>query len=223
MLVIYAGDEQTPFDRDHWINVHFPLVQKSWGPYGLVSVGGFFPQGDGTGLIAVGVGNFRDEAAMEAALNSPETAHVMADVDIVTAVKPQRSAWLIGATTLGAPPGHLWLVVLLFLTGFGHGLATPGLMHMVTGRVSPAFSGMIAGVIDSTLQASAALSVAVIGGVFYALSGVRDDAGQFAHAFVVALLVIAASQLIGACLGRTIARRPASDPARCSHLNDVNI
>jgi MFS family permease len=132
-------------------------------------------------------------------------------------------AWLIGATTPGAPPDHLWLVVLLFLTGFGHGLATPGLMHMVTGRVSPAFSGMIAGVTGSTLQVSAALSVAVIGGVFYALSGVRADAGQFAHAFVVALLVIAASQLIGACLGLTIARRPASDPARCSHPNDVNI
>jgi uncharacterized protein (TIGR02118 family) len=91
MLVTYAGDEQTPFDRDHWINVHFPLVRESWEPYGLVSAGGFFPQGDGAGLIAVGVVNFRDETAMEAALNSPETVQVMADVDIVTAVKPQRS------------------------------------------------------------------------------------------------------------------------------------
>ena len=90
MLVTYAGDEPTPFDREHWINVHFPLVRESWGPYGLVSAGGFFPQGDGAWLIAVGVVNFRDEAAMEAALNSPNTAQVMADVDIVTAVKPQR-------------------------------------------------------------------------------------------------------------------------------------
>lgn len=91
MLVTYAGDEQTPFDREHWISVHLPLVRESWGPYGLVSAGGFFPQGDGAGLIAVAVVNFRDEAAMAAALNSPETAQVMADVDIVTAVKPQRS------------------------------------------------------------------------------------------------------------------------------------
>lgn len=53
MLVTYAGDEQTPFDRDHWINVHFPLVRESWGPYGLVSAGGFFPQGDGAGRIAL--------------------------------------------------------------------------------------------------------------------------------------------------------------------------
>ena len=91
MLVTYEGDAETLFDRDHWINVHFPLVRESWGRYGLVSAGGFFQQGDGAGLIAVGVVNFRDEAAMETALNSPETAQVMTDVDIVTAVKPQRS------------------------------------------------------------------------------------------------------------------------------------
>jgi uncharacterized protein (TIGR02118 family) len=91
MLVTYAGDERTPFDRDHWINVHLPLVRESWRPYGLVSAGGFFPRGDGAGLIAVAAVNFRDEAAMETALNSPATAQVMADVDIVTAVKPKRS------------------------------------------------------------------------------------------------------------------------------------
>ena len=61
-----------------------------------------------------------------------------------------------------------------------------------------------------------ALSAGVIGGVFYALSGERPDAGQLAYAFVVALLVIATTQLIG---GLTIARQPASDPAP-THLNN---
>jgi hypothetical protein len=84
----------------------------------------------------------------------------------------------------------------------------------------PVDCGMIAGVTSSTLQVSVALSVAVIGGVFYALSGERTDAGQLAHAFVVALLVIATSQLIGAGLGLTIARQPASDPAHGSHPNN---
>lgn len=27
MLVTYAGDDTSRFDRDHWINVHFPLVR----------------------------------------------------------------------------------------------------------------------------------------------------------------------------------------------------
>lgn len=91
MIVSYAGDDTTPFDRDHWINFHFPLVRQSWGPYGLISASGFFPEGDGAGLIAVGVVNFQDEAAMYAALNSPETASIMADVEKVTAIKPNRS------------------------------------------------------------------------------------------------------------------------------------
>ncbi|SFB65110.1 conserved hypothetical protein [Rhizobium sp. NFR07] len=91
MLVTYAGDERTPFDRDHWINVHFPLVRETWGPYGLLSASGFFPRDNDVGLVAIGVVNFRDEAAMETALKSPETARIMADVDVVTAIKPQRS------------------------------------------------------------------------------------------------------------------------------------
>ena len=91
MYVTYAGHADTPFDREHWIDVHFPLVRECWGPYGLESLAGFFPQGDGAGLIAVAICVFRDEAAMEAALASPETARVRADVDLYTAVKPQRS------------------------------------------------------------------------------------------------------------------------------------
>ncbi len=91
MYVTYAGNADTPFGREYWINVHLPLVRECWGPFGLVRLGGFFPQGDGGGLIAIALCVFRDEAAMEAALASPETARVMADVDRVTAVKPQRS------------------------------------------------------------------------------------------------------------------------------------
>jgi len=91
MLVTYAGGDATRFDRGHWINVHFPLVRECWGPYGLISAAGFLPQDDGAGLLAVGVVNFRDEAALEAALASPETARIMADVEIVTDINPARS------------------------------------------------------------------------------------------------------------------------------------
>ncbi|NKL39290.1 MFS transporter [Rhizobium leguminosarum bv. viciae] len=126
-------------------------------------------------------------------------------------------AWLIAVTPPGSLPDHFWLIGLLFLTGFGQGLATPGLMHMVIGRVSPKFSGMIAGVTSSTLQVSVALSVAVIGGVFYALIGEGADARQLSYAFEVALLIIATSQLIGAGIGLTIARQPS---ANSTHLNN---
>ncbi len=91
MYVTYAGEADTKFDRDHWINVHLPLVREAWEPHGLLSTGGFFPSGDGGGLIAICPCVFRDEAAMEAALASPATKRVMDDVKKITAVVPARS------------------------------------------------------------------------------------------------------------------------------------
>ncbi len=91
MYVTYAGDAGTKFDRGHWINVHLPLVREAWGPHGLLSAGGFFPSGDGGGLIAICPCVFRDEAAMEAALACPATRRVMDDVKKVTDVEPMRS------------------------------------------------------------------------------------------------------------------------------------
>lgn len=91
MYVTYAGTTETPFDRAHWINVHLPLVRDAWTKYGLESVAGFFPEGDGSGIIAIAPCVFRDEAAMHTALASSETVRVMEDVARVTAVRPQRS------------------------------------------------------------------------------------------------------------------------------------
>ena len=88
MDVTYAGDANTPFDRDHWINVHLPLVREIWAPHGLESVAGFFLSGEGGGLIAIAPCVFRDKVAMKAALASPGTERVTADVKKITAVEP---------------------------------------------------------------------------------------------------------------------------------------
>jgi MFS family permease len=127
-------------------------------------------------------------------------------------------AWLISATPASMAPGSIPLAVLLFLVGFGQGLALPTLMKMITGRVAPAYSGMIAGIASSTLQVSTALSVALIGGIFYTVLGGRDDPAAIAHAFVVAALCIACCLGAGVVLGMTLARRAAitSTQARVS-------
>ncbi len=91
LLVTYAGDAGSRFDRRHWIEVHLPLVREVWSPHGLLSVSGFFPVGDGGGLIAVSTCVFRDEAALTAALASVDTGRMMADVATVTDVEPTRS------------------------------------------------------------------------------------------------------------------------------------
>lgn len=70
-------------------------------------------------------------------------------------------AGLIATTLTGKPPAMLLLAALLFVTGLGQGLAMPTLVRMVTGRIAPQFSGMIAGVTSAALQISTALSVAV--------------------------------------------------------------
>lgn len=117
-------------------------------------------------------------------------------------------AWLIAATPAAAAPASVPLALILFAMGFGQGLALPTLMRMVTSRVAPAFSGMISGIVVSTLQVGTALSVAVIGGIFYTVLGPRHDPASIAHAFVVANVCMAAFLGIGAWLSASLAREP---------------
>jgi hypothetical protein len=51
----------------------------------------FFPAGSGAGTVAIAECRFRDEAALQAALGSPESARVMADIANFTDVEPSRS------------------------------------------------------------------------------------------------------------------------------------
>lgn len=116
-------------------------------------------------------------------------------------------AGLIAATLIGAHPAPMPLAALLFVIGFGQGLALPTLMRMVTGRVAPALSGMIAGIASSTLQVGTALSVAVIGGIFYQVLGVRSDPAAITQALVVAVLCIAFCLAASMALSITLVRR----------------
>ncbi|MFK3796018.1 MFS transporter [Pseudomonas sp. NPDC088444] len=118
-------------------------------------------------------------------------------------------AWLLTKTpTTFAPP--FWpLTAILFLIGFGQGLALPTLMRMVTGRVAPAYAGMIAGITSATLQISTSLSVALIGGVFYTVLGNQASAVSITHAFTISVLCIAACLAVGTALSLTLSRQPA--------------
>lgn len=118
-------------------------------------------------------------------------------------------------TTVSPPP--LPLAIVLFLIGFGQGLALPTLMRMITGRVAPAYSGMIAGITSSTLQVSTSLSVAIIGGIFYTLLGTDTDAAAITHAFTVSILCIAACLAVGTGLSITLTRQPTEGLLNGTH------
>ena len=91
MYVTYPGDAATRFDRDYYVRHHLPLVMECWGPLGLESCAAFWPADISAGTIAICECRFRDEAAMRAALASPATPGVMADVARFTDAKPAQS------------------------------------------------------------------------------------------------------------------------------------
>ncbi|MGV9796717.1 EthD family reductase [Mycobacterium sp. NPDC003449] len=80
MIVVCAGDSHTRFDREYYVNQHFPLAMECWGKYGLQAVDAFFPAGEGDGWVSIGVYRFLEAANVDAALAAPETERVMADV-----------------------------------------------------------------------------------------------------------------------------------------------
>ncbi|MFB4390512.1 MULTISPECIES: MFS transporter [unclassified Pseudomonas] len=121
---------------------------------------------------------------------------------------------LIMTTAQGAYPNPVALAMLLFSIGFGQGLGLPTLMRIITGRVAPAYSGMIAGIASSALQVGTAVSVAVIGGVFYSALGMRSDSGAITFAFMVALACIALCIIAGMLLSLTLVRQPLAPKAR---------
>jgi len=88
IFVTYTGDANTRFDREYYVSTHLPLVRDAWGPLGLVGIDGFFPTGYEAGVIAIAVLQFRDEAAVQAALASPRTPEVLGDVPKFSDVSP---------------------------------------------------------------------------------------------------------------------------------------
>lgn len=90
IYVVYRGDAESRFDRDYYVQTHVPLVERAFGPYGLVSAKAFFPPVSSDGTVAVCECRFRDDAAVSAAFGSAEAAPVMADVANFTAIRPTR-------------------------------------------------------------------------------------------------------------------------------------
>jgi uncharacterized protein (TIGR02118 family) len=86
--VYYQGTPDTHFDRDYYTKHHLPLCMEAWQQYGLLSCRAFYPAIDQEGTIAICESVFRDEAAAQAAFNSPETEKVMADVARYTDATP---------------------------------------------------------------------------------------------------------------------------------------
>ena len=140
-------------------------------------------------------------------------------VGIRLGVAAPSAGFLISATGLLAfagvvtltPPGELpgFAPLALALIGFGMGLSIPTMMRVVVERVAANRAGLVGGMVNSTLQISAAIGVAVLGGLFYAVLGGRSDPAAVAHAFALTLLSVAACHAMGALLAAGLGQRRA--------------
>ena len=93
-----------------------------------------------------------------------------------------------------------WPVVLtVLIAGFGQGIAYPRLFNTTLGDVAPHQAGVAAGVLTSALQIGAAISVAAVGSLFFAVLGEGTGRDAYAHAFGLAQAATSAA-LLGALL-----------------------
>ncbi|PCE30739.1 MFS transporter [Burkholderia ubonensis] len=130
-------------------------------------------------------------------LCAPRATRITGAWTVVLALLVEVAALLAAAWEVwSALPGSTAaLVPLLFLIGFGQGLAMPMLLRVILAEAPAHLSGLMSGMINSTFQISAALGVAVIGSVYYAWLGAGTGPGAIGPAFAVALVCVAA------CLG----------------------
>lgn len=116
---------------------------------------------------------------------------------------------LLAALVAGAPgrmPAQFPLIGAVALLGFGQGWALPTLVRSVINRAPATGSGMTAGITNSALQISAALGVAVIGGVFFSVAGTSPDPVTLARAFAVAMHCVGGSLAVSAVLSIVASR-----------------
>lgn len=99
---------------------------------------------------------------------------------------------LTAALAVAGWPHWLWLP--LFVIGLGQGIALPALVRLNVDQVDARWAGLASGLVNATLQVSAAVSVALIGGFFFTL------APEGASARAVQVSFGATAVVIGACL-----------------------
>jgi EmrB/QacA subfamily drug resistance transporter len=97
----------------------------------------------------------------------------------------------------------------LSLIGLGMGTSIPTMMRVIVERVDPHRAGLVGGLVNSTLQVSAAIGVALLGGLFYAALGARSDLSSVAHAFALILCGVAICHAIGALLAAGLGQKRA--------------
>jgi MFS family permease len=107
---------------------------------------------------------------------------------------------LIFIALLSVTGNSFYLPLPLFIIGLGQGIAIPALVRLNVDQVDPGFSGLAAGLVSATLQISAAVFVALIGGLFFTLAPDGASVMKIQLSFGISTSVIAVSLGLAAML-----------------------
>jgi hypothetical protein len=108
-------------------------------------------------------------------------------------------------------------VLTVLLAGLGQGIAYPRLFNTALGDVAPHQAGVAAGVLTSSLQIGAAISVAGIGSLFFAVLGQGIGRDAYAHAFGIAQGATSAALAVAMVLSVPRVRRRIRTEATKDH------
>jgi MFS family permease len=93
------------------------------------------------------------------------------------------------------------LLALMFIAGFGQGIAMPRMISAVIGEASTLQASLAAGILNSVLQIGSAISVSAIGSLFFAVLGNASGAFAYGRAFAIAMAVTIWSLVASMALG----------------------
>jgi EmrB/QacA subfamily drug resistance transporter len=123
---------------------------------------GLDPLATGVAILPYGVGLFLGPLA--STLLPLRLRPQLLWIGMAVEVLGYAAIMLAGFTRLDGPS----LAAMIFVAGFGQGIAMPRLFNTVMGEVPSDLAGLASGFLNSSLQAGAAISVAAIGSLFFA-------------------------------------------------------
>jgi MFS family permease len=120
-------------------------------------------------------------------------------------------ASIVLLTPAGLAPPFAPMAAALLMIGLGMGVSIPTMLRVVVERVAQERAGLVGGMVNSTLQVSAAMGVALLGGLFFAILGQRSDPQSIAQAFAITLLGVAVCHIGGALLAAGLGQSRQSE------------
>ncbi len=87
LIVSYPTHAGARFDAAYYTATHIPLVERLWTPHGFTGAEVLFPAGEQPWKASVLL-RFSSQAAIDAALASPDTPQVLGDVANFTDIAP---------------------------------------------------------------------------------------------------------------------------------------